>query len=184
MKNYPELAMRTNKPGDEIDLYYSQLNAMAAVMVECITSLRKLDKVKASIMYGRDFTPADDDFIVESSARDKEILHAVLGIATEGGELLETLVGQYPVAMSETVDEDTGKAISCEIGKLNLADMNLVEEGGDVCWFMELMAQAIDTPVDEWKDRNVKKLQARFPDKYSDDSANSRDKEAEEKALS
>lgn len=167
MKDYPKLAMRTNKPGDEITLYEGQLSILIPALKVLTMASQNLDALKASICYGRGL-PESAGLQVPMSGRDKEIIHAILGLITEGGELAETLLAEL----------ETGNP-----NELNLANMNLVEEGGDLCWFQELMAHAIGVPVKTWKISNIRKLKARFPDKYSDDQANSRDKDAEEAAL-
>ena len=89
------------------------------------------------------------------------ILHAVLGIVTEAGELAdvikkEAFYGRKP---------DKWK---------------LLEELGDCRWYEELLCDELDVTMEEVKEMNIKKLKERYPDQFDDVEV--RDYEAEQRA--
>lgn len=84
------------------------------------------------------------------------LLHAILGIADEAGELAKAL----KVALFYRKD-------------LN-AD-NVVEEAGDLLWYIALGLHAVGRTMSECMRGNISKLAARYGEKFSEDAANSRD---------
>ena len=42
----------------------------------------------------------------------------------------------------------------------------LIDEAGDVCWYLALLASALDVPLEEIMQHNVEKLKARYPDGF------------------
>ena len=95
---------------------------------------------------------------------DKNVLHALLGIFTEAGELAEALERM----MVEGAELD---------------ETNLKEECGDIFWYVAVLFAQISTTFPAEMDRVVRKLQTRFPDKFTNDAANVRDLEAERATL-
>lgn len=81
-----------------------------------------------------------------------DILHAILGIVTEGTELLE--------ALQKTVDNGE-----------DLDLVNIKEELGDLFWYQALLANALDTTFEKEQNRVIEKLKARFPDKFTEENA-------------
>ena len=92
------------------------------------------------------------------------IEHAILGISTEAGELTDTLK-QAKIY---------GKALD---------NVNLIEEIGDVMWYMAILCDALDVSFETVWDKNIRKLRARFPEKYTDNKALERDLKNERKEL-
>lgn len=93
-------------------------------------------------------------------------LHAALGMAGESGEVADII--KKVTFYGKPLDRD-----------------HLIEELGDVCWYMNLMMHTIGTTWEEVMDKNVAKLYARFPDgKFDANHAINRDKEAEAQAMS
>lgn len=92
------------------------------------------------------------------------ILHAGLGMATEAAEFLDALKKHffYGAPTDRT---------------------NLVEEMGDLFWYMAIASDALGVDFDEIQRRNVNKLKTRYPDKYTDEKALNRDLAAEAEAL-
>jgi hypothetical protein len=109
------------------------------------------------------------------------LVHAAIGLQTEASELQEHL---YDVIYG-------GKEID---------PVNVVEEGGDVSWYLAIAITAIKDLLSDEKFRaehpeikdmdpfdylvlNIEKLRARYPDKFSMEQALNRDLTAERKAL-
>lgn len=82
------------------------------------------------------------------TAIDPRILHVVLGIATEGSEIVE--------------------AITNQIEGNHLDMVNLSEEIGDLNWYANgIFPDASGVPHNKYLSANIAKLAARYPDKFS-----------------
>jgi NTP pyrophosphatase (non-canonical NTP hydrolase) len=92
------------------------------------------------------------------------LLHAAIGFATEAGEILQAL-HDY-VYLGTPLDP-----------------IHLVEEGGDVFWYAAIYADSLSVTFENIQDRNNRKLRARYPDKFEQDQALTRDLDAERRAL-
>lgn len=149
-------------------------------------SAEQLDRYKKLLFYGEDVGKCrtrdrmsngkDGYSITESFSTDNEseikaryILHALLGIMTEAGELAEllhnTIVGNLPS------------------GAGGIDTVNLIEECGDLQWYEAMLCRALGTTFDAVQRKNIAKLKARFPDKFTEESANNRDSERERSIL-
>jgi NTP pyrophosphatase (non-canonical NTP hydrolase) len=95
---------------------------------------------------------------------DARLLHAGIGLATESGEFLDAL--KKHLFYGGDLDK-----------------VNLKEELGDLLWYIALACDELGTDFSTLKATNIKKLQARYSDKFSYDSASFRDLEAERKIL-
>lgn len=93
------------------------------------------------------------------------IIHAVLGIASEAGEIVEALLN----------------AVRDKAHPLDLT--NLVEETGDLLWYQAMLLRVIGVDFDDVMHRNIDKLKERFPKKFETELANNRNLDAERKAL-
>lgn len=93
-----------------------------------------------------------------------ELLHSALGIASEAGEMFEEYV-------------------SASLENREVNKVNLVEEAGDVMWYLAMMLRELDVSFEEVAEKNIAKLAKRFPDKFTKEKALNRNLEAEEKAL-
>lgn len=145
-----------------------------AVVVGCIAYLQELDKIKKALFYGREFEhPNVDGESVEqvqlfaslggNREQDVDVIHAILGKATEAGELLEALkLGMDGQALDRT---------------------NLMEELGDGQWYDAILAKALGFTFEEVQQINIDKLRARFPDKFTEFDAQNRDLVKEREAL-
>lgn len=60
---------------------------------------------------------------------------------------------------------------------------NLIEEVGDCLWRLNQVCAAAGFTMEEAMVANIAKLAARYPDKYTDDKAANRDKDAERAAI-
>ena len=92
------------------------------------------------------------------------LLHAGLGLATETGEFLDPLKKHF--FYGKPIDE-----------------INLKEEIGDILWYCAIACDALGTTIDAEMLRNIAKLKARFPDKFTEEKANERDLDAERSVL-
>ena len=82
--------------------------------------------------------------------------NAALGLAGEAGEVCDVLKKwQY---QGHEFDEDA-----------------LVNEAGDLLWYIAQLATAIDVPLSEIAARNIAKLQARYPEGFDADRSINRE---------
>ncbi|AHI61228.1 nucleotide pyrophosphohydrolase [Vibrio phage SHOU24] len=165
---YPELAMRTNKPGAEMEMPKKLWQALNTAYPQIMDACFKADRLKSSLVYGaklRDFNysafPAPQRKLKPSEL---ELLHAILGIISEGGELLQMYMDRL----------NSGHPID---------RTNAVEEIGDLEWFMQLARKSVICTQEETMMINIKKLAERFPDGFSEEMALVRNEEAERKLL-
>ena len=92
------------------------------------------------------------------------IEHAIMGITTEAGELMD--------AVKKT--KIYGKPLDI---------VNLLEEAGDTMWYLAILADALGVSFEEIWQKNIAKLQKRYPEKFSHENALQRDTDAERKIL-
>ncbi len=92
------------------------------------------------------------------------LMHAALGACTEVGELQDAIKKNLIY----------GKAFD---------GVNVVEECGDVLWYIALALHAAGYSMEECMQRNIDKLRARFPDKFTQDQAITRNLDVERAAL-
>ena len=93
-----------------------------------------------------------------------DLLHAGIGLATEGGEFLDAL--KKHIFYGKELDT-----------------VNLAEELGDILWYVALAMRALDTTFDEQMDINIKKLSARYPEKFDEFLAENRNLQIERDIL-
>lgn len=171
---YHELAMRTaagpdvlHVPSNPQELDALNREAVATLLLYAMAA-RQLDRLKSILFYGKTKGGVDmSDLAKDLFGSDRQLenadfcihhipnpqfIHAVLGIASEGGELVEDML----VLMTKPpVDK-----------ALDILD-NVVRESGDVDWFQELLATSVGITVDEGRERNIARLSKRFPDKFT-----------------
>jgi NTP pyrophosphatase (non-canonical NTP hydrolase) len=94
-----------------------------------------------------------------------QITHACFGIGGESGEILDSV--KKSVFYHRPLDQP-----------------HLVEEIGDLCWYVNLLIHSIGTTWDEVLATNIRKLEARYPNsQFNTNRAINRDKEAEQRAM-
>lgn len=86
-------------------------------------------------------------------------LHAVLGIVTEGAELISAMLKYL------------------ETGKLD--KVNFGEELGDVSWYQGMWCGKNDVKMSDVLETNINKLKARYPEKFTDFLADNRNLDKE-----
>ena len=93
-----------------------------------------------------------------------DLIHAMIGMQTESAEFSD--------AMKKTIFY--GKPLD---------EVNLKEELGDLLWYVALAMRVLDTDFDTEMAKNIAKLQARFPSKFTEEDAEVRDLDAERAIL-
>lgn len=120
----------------------------------------RLDDIKKALFYNRDLGLKKDDQVdLDLGDLDPDLIHGVLGVATEGAELVELLLGTDP------------------------SREKLMDECGDVLWYLALIFRSKGLTFEEVMERNINKLRIRFPDKFEEHLAVERDTDAEDKAF-
>lgn len=92
------------------------------------------------------------------------LAHGIIGISTEGGEMLGAL-----------------KKSMFYGNQLDIA--NLKEEMGDVLWYIALLCDELGVSIELLMKQNIGKLRARYPDKFSKEDSDHRDYDKEAKAM-
>lgn len=149
--------------------------------------LQELDQIKKYLFYGKEapylvkfeqesFGMLKAGFPVEveryitkalvliDSEKLIRVLHSVVGMNTESGELIEALIK------------------ACETnGEIDV--VNFKEEIGDVNWYEAVGADALGFEVDDANEAVIKKLKNRFPNKFDESHAINRDLKTERETL-
>lgn len=124
-----------------------------------IVAASNLDRIKKALFYGRNADYQGLNALggkADWAEHDQYVLHALIGMATEVGELLEA----WTYAFTNNKLHDV---------------VNLAEEGGDVAWYLATLATGLQIPLQGILNQNIAKLSARFPDKFTEEAANNRD---------
>lgn len=155
------------------------------VLTACIAAGNLLDFVKKSVAYNK---PIDqekfEDFVgdlnlaattlqfyghqhsfdeKETINVDTRLFHGIVGIVTEGAELLE--------AMEKAIDQGSWD------------DTNVMEEIGDIAWYEAILLDALGEELYPVLTKIINKLRVRYPDKFTDANAIDRDLTFERKVL-
>lgn len=97
-------------------------------------------------------------------ARSVRGLHAAMGVATEAGELVDAF--KKHIFYGKPLDK-----------------VNVVEEVGDLFWYLAILADDLGFTFEECMQANLKKLRLRYPEKYDDRLALERDLASERASL-
>lgn len=92
------------------------------------------------------------------------LIHAAMGLASESGEVLDAVKAH--LFYGKPIDK-----------------VNLVEEAGDICWFLSLLLQQFDLTIEQAVAGTKAKLQQRYGSEFNQDGALNRDKGKEMQAL-
>lgn len=146
-------------------------------MQRAIEALKQLDFIKKALFYNKTNPfklPVDERklncFALQVNHLDNipqngiDLIHGIIGKATEAGELLEALLG----ALTNPHKLDT---------------VNVLEEVGDGLWYDAIILQAIGGSFERCAQINNEKLRARFPNKFTEADAVNRDLDKERKIL-
>ena len=91
-------------------------------------------------------------------------LHMAIGASTEANELLDAYKKQF--------------AYGKELDKVNVS-----EEIFDCFWYLVNLCRMLEIDIEKGLQTNIAKLEARYPEKFTDYHANNRDLEKERKIL-
>jgi phosphoribosyl-ATP pyrophosphohydrolase len=171
VNNYIELANRTNNPDYRkiVPRLEGDFEELRATCVEAVEVLNKLDKIKKATYYGKGFDESKlkdgEPLVIEERHKSNiDVLHGIIGIATEASELLEAFLN------SDRTGED-------------FDTVNLVEEVSDVMWYQAIILARAGVSFEHAMQVNIDKLRKRFPDGFTEAKANNRDLELERRAL-
>lgn len=143
-------------------------NHVRQLLISFSNSACLLDKVKKGIFYGKEIELLPKGpFDFGPAVVNKDIFHAIIGIATEAGELAEAYLKVW------------------DKGPENIDVINLCEEVGDVFWYAAIIAREAGVSFEDIQQNNIEKLAKRFPDKFTEFNAQqeNRDLAAERKIL-
>lgn len=189
--NFIPDALRTCSPGFHGDKV--EIGQLISAMRDFASAADRLDRIKKALFYGRDYvenisrpsvtkaSPLDNSgrFVSAIMGRSEvpahqnsfeQLVHGVIGVATESGEMVEALIDAYLL----------GKPVDF---------VNLREEGGDNLWYLAIYFDALSnltgSPCDFETEmrRVIAKLRERFPAKFTEHAANNRDLDAERAVL-
>jgi len=161
-KNYLVLSERTLSDIYEPDSV--DLEEFKFLIKQFVELCYQLDNIKSKLFYGKDkIKPIPESFYEKLDSFslddvDDRLLHSILGISTESGELFEALLD----------DENR---------------VDLLAESGDIEWFLQIIYRHFETNSDEVRNTNFQKLFKRFGDRFTQDAAIIRDLDAEYKVL-
>jgi NTP pyrophosphatase (non-canonical NTP hydrolase) len=161
-KIYLDLSEKTLSDIYEPDLV--DLNEFKFLIKQFVELCYQLDNIKSKLFYGKDKTKNIPESFYENLDKldlddvDDRLLHAILGISTESGELFEALLD----------DENR---------------VDLLAESGDVEWFLQIIYRHFETNSDIVRNTNIQKLFKRYGDKFTQDAAIIRDLDSEYKVL-
>jgi len=99
-----------------------------------------------------------------SNPENIRLLHAGLGIASEAGEFVDAL--KKAMFYGKPLDK-----------------VNLAEECSDLCWYIALTLDVLGVSFDSVLETNIKKLAARYPERFTEYHAENRDLETERAIL-
>lgn len=87
---------------------------------------------------------------------DEALKMCTVGIASEAGEVAEDIKHHY--YHGHPLDQD-----------------NLIKELGDIMWYVATMAHVLGVPLSDVAERNIRKLAARYPEKFNSADSFNRD---------
>lgn len=126
-------------------------------ILEAIQKLSKeADRLKKLLFYGKAAAPLYKLKTFPKTEKEIRILHAVLGIQSELGEILEAL---------------------------QQGDARIADEFGDVGWYVSVGEDAVGASMGSTMEANIEKLRVRFPDKFEEKAAIQKDEAAEAQAF-
>ena len=157
---YGDMVSDLAKSGEEIrsSITTAKWSLLVEAIKEGITAGNKVDAVKKQVVYNK---PADLAAAVQynhpdMTAEQAHLIHMALGIFGEAAELMDavytSVAGHYKLDME-----------------------NVIEELGDIEFYMEGFRQGIDISHELVLEENYQKLNVRrYPDGYSDQAAQER----------
>lgn len=156
-------------------LYYDKVSVLLAqecMVQDMINGEERRDDVGTYIQGGYFGNEDGEELPIILTEQEYQILHAIIGVATEAGELVCSFIqGLSGVQKGETARDDM------------LDHVNLREEAGDVLWYVQLLLNKIGSSIPECMTVNDRKLEARYGPTFNKEGAINRDLDAERKEL-
>lgn len=156
MTNYDELAARTLSPAFDASAFSTHQEGLMELFQTGTDVGALADVLKRAYFYN-----SKSDAWTHTVPLD--FLHAVLGLVSEAGEMLEAL------------------EMGITNGQLDLT--NIKEELGDFEWYLALARRSLGFTQEEIQEANINKLKERYPEKFNDTLAHRRDLIKERQAL-
>lgn len=94
----------------------------------------------------------------------ERLLHGAIGCCTESGELLDVIKKSL-------------------FYKRGIVEWRLIEEIGDIFWYLGLMCDELGITFEKVMDMNIKKLKERYPEQFTEQGEQNRNYESEEEAV-
>lgn len=184
-KKYSQLTGNTDheKYNEVADRIVKHQDDVVNLLIEILALGIKTDMLKKVIAYGLEVGSADynakfqkhiDALVnikmgkiskdVISSEKFARLFHYYVGISAESSETIEAL-------------------LNWATGIKELDHVNCSEEHGDLLWFMDRANSVIDGNIPDQMNTNIKKLAARYPNKFTKEAALNRDLSKERKLL-
>ena len=179
LKKYIEDAKRTESVDDTPIIEIDPLLFASTVQI-MIAAGNILDQIKKNTFYQRPYNVDNltmefgnivasldglkaaimGDQTPQATGYNPRVFHSIVGISTEAVELLEALTAE------------------------EFDPVNFLEELGDLNWYEAIGIDAVNGDFDQVLITNIEKLRARYPEKFTTESANKRDLEKESDVLS
>lgn len=124
--------------------------------------MKTTDFVKACVM-----RESKDQDKIKARLQDTDtvrLLHAMIGLCTEGGEIQDQV--KKHIFYGKPLDK-----------------VNLVEELGDLMWYIAIASDVLGVSLDEIMQRNNDKLEARYGKVFTESAALNRDLDKEREIL-
>lgn len=116
--------------------------------------------------------PSDGrDVPIKLSLQQQMMFHAILGLATEAGELVQAFIDGMGAMQNNVPIDDAFDLV------------NMREEFGDALWYLQLGLNSINSNLSECMTINDNKLERRYGPAFSSDRASNRDLDAERREL-
>lgn len=93
------------------------------------------------------------------------LIHASVGLSTEANELMDAIIKKH-LFYGKPLDK-----------------VNLIEESGDLFWYLAILHDIFGKAFEYTMDLNIKKLRSRYGDKFSSNDALNRDLDKEREIL-
>ena len=167
-KQYQDATLRTCVERQQKFLDAPTYSYLTKCLKDSMKCGESLDALKKKIFYrkenGLPIGATDIDAVPITLTEDQfDTLHAVMGIVTEGAELISAMLKYL------------------ETGVLDKP--NFSEELGDVCWYQGMWCGRNGIELENVMDTNIAKLKARYPDKFTDELAENRNIATEREIL-
>lgn len=145
-----------------------------------------LDQIKKNTFYGRQL---DDVKIMDSLTTIDQNVSTLLDVAADPSELDETEMTEVETnprifhSVLGVVTESVELLEAIDLDSSDVDRVNVLEENGDINWYQSIMVDELEGDWSQILLTTIKKLQARFPDKFKDTDANNRDVDQERAVL-